>query len=54
MQNGYLGVDGCRGGWFVVQLSRSGAWKTELLQNRDDLAKHIESSTLNQEEEHLI
>ncbi|MGD8595148.1 MAG: DUF429 domain-containing protein [Gammaproteobacteria bacterium] len=46
MQNGYLGVDGCRGGWFVVQLSRSGAWKTALAQNRDDLAKHIESSTL--------
>lgn len=46
MQYGYHGVDGCRSGWFVVQLSKTSAWKTALVQNQDELAKHIESSIL--------
>jgi predicted RNase H-like nuclease len=46
MLNGYLGVDGCRSGWFIIQLSQSGSWNTALAQNRNELAKHIESSIL--------
>ena len=46
MQNGYLGVDGCRSGWFIVQLGESAAWNTLLAQNYDELARFIKSSKL--------
>jgi predicted RNase H-like nuclease len=46
MINGYLGVDGCQSGWFIVQLSKSNTWNTALAQHSDELAKHIDASKL--------
>ena len=46
MRYDYLGVDGCRSGWFVIQLSTTGTWKTALAQDQNELEKHIDSSKL--------
>lgn len=46
MQNSYAGVDGCRGGWFAVQLGLTGDWNTMLLKSPKTLVALIESSKL--------
>ena len=46
MPNSYAGIDGCPSGWFVVQLSKMGAWKTVLARNPRELVSYIEQSTL--------
>lgn len=46
MSDGFSGADGCRGGWFFVQLNATGAWKTALAQNSETLAELIENSKL--------
>jgi predicted RNase H-like nuclease len=41
-----MGVDGCPGGWFVVQLNQSDAWKTALATTGETLARYIKQSQL--------
>ncbi len=33
----YLGVDGCRGGWFGIQLSGPDAWDFALVERAESL-----------------
>ncbi|HPI94426.1 MAG TPA: DUF429 domain-containing protein [Deltaproteobacteria bacterium] len=33
----YVGVDGCRGGWFAVMMGDDGSWKTGLFAGLDEL-----------------
>lgn len=44
-QGKYVGIDGCRGGWFAVQLDDNGSWKTALVKRSDRLASLIAQST---------
>jgi len=46
MQNGFLGIDGCRGGWFIVHLTATGNWTTALVGDSVSLADHINQSRL--------
>jgi predicted RNase H-like nuclease len=46
MQNSYLGVDGCRGGWIVVELNPSVSWAAKLVSSTDALAPLIQRSRL--------
>ncbi|WP_455212768.1 DUF429 domain-containing protein, partial [Kaarinaea lacus] len=46
MQNVYMGVDGCRGGWLAIQLTETGDWIVELAQSDHALAALIECTQL--------
>jgi predicted RNase H-like nuclease len=46
MQNGYLGVDGCRSGWFIVQLNKAGSWKIAVVSSCESLVQFIKRSRL--------
>jgi len=46
MPKAYLGVDGCRGGWFVIQLTGTGVWRTALVPTAEALAGLINKSKL--------
>lgn len=43
----YMGIDGCRGGWFAVTMGDDGSWKTGLFDNLEDVlasfpgARHV-------------
>jgi predicted RNase H-like nuclease len=41
-----LGVDGCRGGWFGIQLSGPGSWDFALVERADSLLERFPEPTL--------